>query len=134
MALEHYYTIGELLDFIKFYNLPLDGKVYLQRVPDFYFDKPGNSWNETSEFLPNEQTNFLERTNAAIASGEYSNKENYPDIKTQKSIGVQKRKLKHLDLSTFLVGLLNYTIKKIYTLHLFIYWSVKLTHRFCVSG
>ncbi len=38
-------TVGELLAYIKRYNIPTDSKVFVERIEDLYF-KPNSSWLE----------------------------------------------------------------------------------------
>lgn len=32
-------TVGQLLDFIEKHNIPRDGKVFIERIEDVYFEK-----------------------------------------------------------------------------------------------
>ena len=46
-------TVGELLEFIKTNNIPMDAKVCYQRIEDHYFSK-GTGWGENSIMKPDE--------------------------------------------------------------------------------
>jgi hypothetical protein len=69
-------TVGELLEFIEKNNIPKDSKILAQRVEDLYFEE--HNWKpirKEGEFF----YQALDWKNKAL-SGEFSNKEEYPDM------------------------------------------------------
>lgn len=46
-------TVGQLLEFIRENNIPMDAKVLYQRIEDHYFSK-GTGWSENSILKPDE--------------------------------------------------------------------------------
>jgi methionyl-tRNA synthetase len=44
---DHYFTVGQLLDYIEKHNISRDGKIYMQRIEDFYYE-PGRGWIENA--------------------------------------------------------------------------------------
>lgn len=72
----HTLTVGKLKKFLEEHNLPDDAIVVTQRVEDFYFEK-GN-WGV---YKKEGHHSFQARKyNKKIDSGEFLNKEDYPNI------------------------------------------------------
>jgi hypothetical protein len=76
---DFYLTVGELKKFIEKNNLKDESIVLIQRVEDVYYQKHG--WK--IYLKENEQSDFLKRHNQKIESGEYLNKENYPELESK---------------------------------------------------
>lgn len=77
--MDHYCTVGDLLNFIDKNKLPLDAKVVMQRVKDHYFNEVGG-WKENLVRMPGEFYHHTLKYNQDIIDGKYDDKENYPDF------------------------------------------------------
>jgi len=71
----HALTVGQLLDFIKKYNIPRDSKVLYQRIEDVYFEK--HNWDTIDR--KGEHYHDILR-NQEKAKGEWLDKEEYPSM------------------------------------------------------
>jgi len=91
---KHMLTVGQLLDFIERFNIPRDAKVFYQRIEDDYFigqdisgfggpDGPllegtkSNGWSVIKKM--GETYHRSLKWNEDLDSGEYDNKEEYPN-------------------------------------------------------
>lgn len=101
-----FYTVGQLLEYIIKYNIPMDAKILMQRVEDRYFEgidtsgmcgqledgsygslplgSKAKGW-ETFR-IEGENSAFMRNLNERIDSGEFNDKEEYPDIKPENLI------------------------------------------------
>lgn len=69
-------TVGMLLDFIEKNNIPRDAKVLYQRIEDVYFEE----YNWRTYNKPGYWHDSMVRTNEKIDSGEFYDKDQYPDL------------------------------------------------------
>ncbi len=69
-------TVGKLKEFLYANNLPANARVMVQRVEDVYYQR--HNWKVYLKKGLN--ATQCEEHNAKIASGEYLNKEEYPNI------------------------------------------------------
>jgi hypothetical protein len=69
-------TVGELKEFIEKYNIPDDAPVVTQRVEDHYYEN--NHWGVYCK--EGYHCWMMRGYNRKIDSGEYNNKEEYPDM------------------------------------------------------
>lgn len=69
-------TVGELLDFINKHNIPRDAKVLYQRIHDYYFEEGG--WPTINK--ESHAYYSAKRINDKIDSGEFNDKDHYPNI------------------------------------------------------
>ena len=70
------YTVGELLKYIKEFNIPMDAEIAIQRIHDVYFEKHG--WDKNSIKMKGYWYNYSVEQNNKILNGEYDDKEQYP--------------------------------------------------------
>lgn len=73
---EDYLTVGQLLDFIKKNNIPLEGKVFIERVKDFYFSEGGWQVVKKEDY----HCAMMRKRNKDIEKGRYDDKEQFPDL------------------------------------------------------
>jgi hypothetical protein len=71
-----YGTVGELLEFIKRHNIPMDAKILAQRVEDKYFEKHG--WGSVKK--QGDEYYSIKRLVDKAKSGEFSDKDRYPKM------------------------------------------------------
>ncbi len=76
--MDHYCTVGDLLNFIDKNRLPLDAKIVMQRVEDHYFNEVGG-WKENLVRMPGEFYHQELKRNQNIIDGVYDDKEQYPN-------------------------------------------------------
>lgn len=73
---EYFHTVGKLLDFIEKNNIPRDGKILVQRVEDFYFEK--NNWKTID--MPGHQYYMAEQMKNKALSGVFDDRKKYPKM------------------------------------------------------
>ena len=75
---EHYLTVGKLREAIK--DMPDDGLVLVQRVEDVYYEK--HHWGLVLK--EGEHYHWAKKWNEDLDSGEYEDKEKYPNATPEK--------------------------------------------------
>lgn len=75
-----YFTVGDLVDFIKENNVNRNGKILVQRIEDFYYEQ--NNWNTLK--VKGEFYHQAIQWNKDIDSGKYADKEQYPNFDMEK--------------------------------------------------
>lgn len=88
---KYYYTVGDLLNFIRDNNIPMNAKILLQRVEDVYFEKNGWKTINKEGFWFNSSKSFNER----IDSKEFNDKEEYPDLKEENLVRFSEEELEN---------------------------------------
>lgn len=82
-------TVGRLKEILYKYNGPLDGKVLIERVEDRYYEQ--NNWGVV--YVEGEHYNNAVDFNKKL-TGEFLNKEEYPDFKPDNYKVATKEELK----------------------------------------
>jgi len=78
---KNFCTVGELLDYIKKYNIPMDAKILMQRIEDDYFEDD-TSGNKRELFrIEGESCNKMRTINSGIANLGLDEFNDYPNIK-----------------------------------------------------
>lgn len=83
---KHYSTVGALKAFIQENNIPDDAKILVERIEDMYYEK--NNWVAIRK--KGEHYNYSQRENEKITSGEYADKEEYPNLKKQPDLYTER--------------------------------------------
>lgn len=75
-----YFTVGDLVNFIKDNNINQNGKILVQRIEDVYYEE--HNWSTLK--VKGEIYYQALQWNKDIDSGKYSNKEQYPHFDMEK--------------------------------------------------
>ncbi len=86
----HRLTVGKLKEFLYKYNLPANAPVMIQRVEDAYYERHGWGVYLKEGWF----THQYKERNAKIASGEYLNKEEYPNLTEENLIPSTEEEIK----------------------------------------
>lgn len=83
---KHSYTVGELLDYIEKHKIPREGKIFIQRIEDRYFD----GWSKAKGWSKVIRPDFMHHVTLDKLADIRANRDQYPKITEQYIEAMQK--------------------------------------------